>query len=234
MQSVFFYFGRTTQHHVRGSVLILSDGNAHKICGPRQHTHMIHKTLNRTASKLNTSPCCMQDHINCETQKTSAPSLDQHLYTLARNHAHTRNGNIPGDVDAMGQHCLENHDALFWINPFVMSRSPTHQRHNVSEISDTREDTTTTTTKTHFEGTTCNIGHDAVSWYLLPLSVPNQKQLKPERISLSKETTRTTQNNPNTPNKSTNQIEITDAINKSSPQHHHLQLTFTRHKNKRL
>ena len=123
----------------------------------------------------------MQDHINCETQKTSAPSLNQHLYTLARNHAHTRNGNIPESVDVMGQHCLENHDALFWINPFVMSRSPTHQRHNVSEISDTREDMTTTTTKNQFEGTTCNIGHDAVSWYFLPVSVPNQKQPKPER-----------------------------------------------------
>ena len=77
------------------------------------------------------------------------PPLNQHLYTLARNHARTRNGNIPESVDVMGQHCLENHDALFWINPFVMSRSPTHQKHNVSEISDTRKDTTTTTTKTH-------------------------------------------------------------------------------------
>ena len=38
-RKVFFDFGRTTQHHVRGSVLIRSDGKAHKICGSRQHTH---------------------------------------------------------------------------------------------------------------------------------------------------------------------------------------------------
>ena len=38
-RKVFFDFGRTTQHHVRGSVLIRSDGKAHKICGSRQHPH---------------------------------------------------------------------------------------------------------------------------------------------------------------------------------------------------
>ena len=59
--------------------------------------------------------------------------------------------------------------------------------------------------------------------------MPNQKQPEPEKISLSKETTRTAQNNPNTPSKSTNQIAITETVNKSLPQHH-LQLTFTRHK----
>ena len=186
----FFYFGRTTQHHVRGSVLILSDGKAHKICGSRQHPHDTgdaqphgvkteHKSVDAACKTTSTA----------RHKKPSAPSLDQHLPMLARNHAHPRNGNIPESVDAMGQHCLENHDALFWINPFVMSRSPRHQRHNVSEISDTREDTTTTTTKTHFEGTTCNIGHDAVSWYLLPVRVPSQKQLKPERISIKRNNT---------------------------------------------
>ena len=100
----------------------------------------------------------MQDHINCETQKTSAPSLDQHLPMLAKNHAHTRNGNIPGDVDAMGQQWLENDDALFWVNPLVLSRSPTHQRHNVFKISDTREDMTTTTTRTHSKEHLANLG----------------------------------------------------------------------------
>ena len=145
--------------------------------------------------------CCMKDHIKSQTQKTSAQPLNQHLSAFARNHAHTRNGNIPGDMDVMGQHWLENHDALFWINPFVWPRIPTHWRHNVSEISDTRGNMTTTTTKTHFEGTACKIGHDAVSWYIPPVSVPNQKQPKPERVSLSKETTRTAQNNLNTPSK---------------------------------
>ena len=175
---MFFVFGRTTQHHVRGSVLIRSDGKTHKICGSRQHTHGAEDAqphVVKTEHKSVDAAC--RDHIKNQPQKTSTPPLNQHLYTLARNHAHTRNGNIPESVDVMGQHCLENHDALFWDNPFVMSRSPTHQRHNVSEISDTREDmTTTTTTKTHFEGKTCNIGHDAVSWYLLPVNVPNQKQ----------------------------------------------------------
>ena len=119
-RKVFFVFGRTTP---TPRARIRSDPfKTHKTCGSRQHTHDTedaHPHGVKTEHKSVDAAC--RDHINCETQKTSAPPLNQHLYTLARNHAHTRNGNIPESVDVMGQHCLENHDALFWINPFVMS-----------------------------------------------------------------------------------------------------------------
>ena len=140
----------------------------------------------------------------------------------------------------MGQHCLENHDALFWDQP-CCDVTKSHTLKKAQRIRNFRH------TKGHdnnndnnndevpFEGTTCNIGHDAVSWYL-----PSRQCAEPEttetreKISIKRHnTTRTAKNNPNTPSKSTNQIEITEAVNKSLPQHH-LQLTFTRHKNKRL
>ena len=163
----------------------------------------------------------MKDHIESQTQKTSAQPLNQHLSTFARNHARTRNGSIPGDVDVMGHYYwLKNHDALVRINPFVWLPIHTQKAQRIRNFKHTREHDDNN--KDPFERTICKIGHDAVS-------VPNQKQPKPTRKSTSKETTRTAQNNPNTPSKSTNQIAITKAVNKSLHQHH-LQLTFARHK----
>ena len=100
--------GRTTEHHVCGSILIRSDGKPHNTCGSRQHTH---GTRNRsTVWRQNWTHflrCCMQHHINCQTQTFSASPLNQHLSMLAKIRGNTRNGYIPGEVDATGQNALK-------------------------------------------------------------------------------------------------------------------------------
>ena len=162
----------------------------------------------------------MQHHINCQTQKISASPLTQHLSTLAKIRGNTRNGYIPGEVDAMEQNTLKNHNALFWINPFAWPRkhTHTHKKNNVSEISNTREKMTTITTTTRSKKTSCKIAHDAVS------PVPSSHQMY--RTRTNRNTNGTEQSEK--PFENTNQIEFTEANNKPLPQDH-LQLTSTRH-----
>ena len=101
-------------------------------------------------------------------------------------------------------------------------RNHTHtKKYNVSEISNTREKTTTITTTTHSNKTTCKIAHDAVS------PVPSSHQCtEPEPTE-----TRTAQNNPKnhsktrTKSKSQKQRILTTtppAIDLHTPQHKRL------------
>ena len=87
----------------------------------------------------------------------------------------------------------------------------------------------TTATTTHSKKNTCKIAHDAVSLYLPPVSVPNQKQPNPnKRTSTSKENNTIGTEQSEKPSENTKQIAITEANNRTPPQHH-LQLTSTRH-----
>ena len=94
--------------------------------------------------------------------------------------------NTPRDVDATGQKSEEKPWRTLQDQPFcVATKLQTHQKHDVSEISDTREKNDHNNKHNPFERQICKIGHDAVSLCLPPVSVPNQKQPKPVRKFIS-------------------------------------------------
>ena len=162
----------------------------------------------------------MQHHINCQTSKNSASPLNQHLSILAKIRGNTRNGYIPGEVDAMGQNTLKNHNALFWINPFAWPREHTHTKKKEQRIRNfkhTRENDDNNNNDPFEKNNLQNCTRRGFSCTFLPSNVPNQNQPKHELHRTIRKTIR--KHEP---------IEFTEANNKSLPQHH-LQLTSTRH-----
>ena len=146
------------------------------------------KAFNRAASKLNTRlRCCMQHHINCQTSKNSASPLNQHLSILAKIRGNTRNGYIPGEVDAMEQNTLKNHNALFWINPFAWPREHTHTKKRTTyPIFQTHERNDDNNNNDPFEKQVAKLHTTRFLLYLPPI-----KCTEPEPTE-----TRTAQNNP--------------------------------------
>ena len=173
------------------------------------------------ASKLNTRPeRCITDHNNCQTKKKISTTMEPttvHACKSPRPHSkwkHTWRMLMP-----RAKNVLKNHDALFWINLYVATKSHTRSRYNVSGISDTRDKMTTITTTTNSEKQLAKLHTTRFLCTFLPSMC---------RTRNNRNTNGTKKQSEKPSEKQKTQIAITEANNKFLPQHH-LQATSTLH-----
>ena len=182
------------------------------------------KAFNRVASKLNTLLKTLHatPHQLPDTRNFSITIESTSVHPCKNPRQHSKMDTYLEMLMPRAKHVSKKHDALFLIDPFVWPRKHTHRKKNVSEISDTREKMTIITTTTHSEKTTCKIAHDAVSLYLPPINVPNQKQPKNERHRNIRKTIRKHKPNRNHRSKQQNLTTTPPAIDLHTPQHKRL------------
>ena len=157
-------------------------------------THIWYKqAFNRVASKMNTRPWMLRARLHqMPDTENSAPPLNQHLTTLAKIRGNTRHGYKPGDVDAMGQKWR----TLLGQPFYVATKSHTQKIQHFRNFKHTREKGRQHSSnndpfeKKHLQNCTRR-GSSVPS----SVGVPNQKQPNPNITSISKEKTRSAQNN---------------------------------------
>ena len=185
----------------------------------RRTTPRYKKAFNRVASKLNTllETLHATPHQLPDTEKFSITIESTSVHPCKDPRQHSKIDTYLVMLMPGAKNVLKNRDALFWIDPFVWPRKHTYRKNNVSEISDTREKMTTITTTTYSEKQLAELH----TTRFLCTFLPSMCRTRNYRNTNGTETSEK-------PVENTNQIAITEANNKTSPQHH-LQLTFTLH-----
>ena len=191
-------------------------------------THTWYKqAFNRVASKMNTRPWMLHARLHqMPDTENSAPPLNQHLTTLAKIRGNTRHGYKPGDVDAMGQKwrtllgqtLLCSHEITHTHKNTTFPKFQAHERKRKTAQQQQRPIRKKTLAKLHTTRFLCT--------FLRRCAKP--ETTKPQHnIHIKRKNTIGTEQSEK-PSENTKQIAITEANNRTPPQHH-LQLTSTRH-----